>query len=101
MFLVALRSKCLSNFKSTIKKQPLLLFLILIRSEYKLKINSTGYYSQFGEDQILDKLLPEKKGFFLDIGAGRPIRYSNTYLFYKRGWNGILIDPLTANDFFK
>ena len=99
MHLAVLKSKYLSNFKSTIKKQPLLLFLVLIRSEYKFKINSTGHYSQFGEDQILDKLLPEKKGFFLDIGAGRPIRGSNTYLFYKRGWNGILIDPLTTNYF--
>ena len=72
--------------------------LILIES-YKLSLKPNEFYSQFGEDQILDKLVPEKKGFFLDIGAGRPIRGSNTYLFYKRGWNGIIIDQLSTNYF--
>ncbi len=36
----------------------------------------------------------DKKGFFVDIGAHHPTRFSNTYYFYKRGWRGINIDPL-------
>lgn len=51
------------------------------------------YYSQFGEDKFLaeSNIMP-KTGFFLDIGAGDPIRISNTYYFEQRGWKGICID---------
>lgn len=31
-------------------------------------------------------------GFFMDIGAYHPTKYSNTYFFYKKGWRGINID---------
>lgn len=33
-----------------------------------------------------------KDGFYVDIGAHHPYRYSNTYLLYKKGWHGINID---------
>jgi hypothetical protein len=33
-----------------------------------------------------------KKGFYVDVGAHHPLRFSNTYLFYKKGWRGINID---------
>lgn len=50
-------------------------------------------YSQDGEDLILDRLLDgQARGFFVDVGAHHPIRFSNTYLFYLRGWRGINID---------
>jgi FkbM family methyltransferase len=52
-------------------------------------------YSQEGEDIILSKIFEGKKsGFYVDIGAHHPFRFSNTYIFYKKGWNGINIDPL-------
>lgn len=55
---------------------------------------STMIYSQEGEDMILSRLLGQKhKGFYIDIGAHHPRRFSNTYLFYKKGWKGINIDP--------
>lgn len=51
-------------------------------------------YSQKGEDLILDKLLGNKrKGFYVDIGANDPNRFSNTKRFYERGWSGINIEP--------
>ncbi len=31
-------------------------------------------------------------GFYVDIGAHHPMRFSNTYFFYKQTWNGINID---------
>jgi FkbM family methyltransferase len=31
-------------------------------------------------------------GFYLDIGAHHPTRFSNTYYFYNRGWSGVNID---------
>ena len=27
----------------------------------------------------------KKEGFFVDVGAHHPIRFSNTFLFYKKG----------------
>jgi FkbM family methyltransferase len=50
-------------------------------------------YSQEGEDILLDRILNQDKGFYIDIGAHHPTKYSNTYFFYKKGWTGINIDP--------
>ena len=56
------------------------------------------YYSQEGEDIILKRVFENKnKGFFVDIGAHHPIRFSNTYLFYKEGWTGINIDAMPGS----
>lgn len=50
-------------------------------------------YGQDGEDRIIEKYLKKKKkGFYIDVGAHHPFRFSNTYLFYKKGWRGINID---------
>jgi FkbM family methyltransferase len=32
-------------------------------------------------------------GFYVDVGAHHPFRYSNTQLLYQKGWSGINIDP--------
>ena len=50
-------------------------------------------FSQEGEDRILDRIFDQKKeGFFVDVGAHHPKRFSNTYYFYKRCWRGINIE---------
>jgi FkbM family methyltransferase len=50
-------------------------------------------YSQEGEDRILERIFNQKKeGFYVDVGAHHPKRFSNTYSFYKRGWRGINIE---------
>lgn len=52
-------------------------------------------YSQEGEDIILRHMLSGiSAGFFVDIGAHHPIRFSNTKYFYDTGWSGINIDPI-------
>jgi FkbM family methyltransferase len=52
-------------------------------------------YSQEGEDLVVNKyLIGLRNGFYLEVGAHHPFRFSNTYFFYKRGWKGICIDPL-------
>lgn len=52
-------------------------------------------FSQEGEDLILKRIIGNKidKGYYLDIGAHHPTRFSNTYSFYLQGWNGINIEP--------
>lgn len=65
---------------------------------YKLKNSSfnrfnSKSYSQEGEDLILSRYFDsQKQGFFIDVGAFHPIRFSNTYLFYRLGWSGINIE---------
>jgi FkbM family methyltransferase len=54
-------------------------------------------YGQFGEDAMLQSLLPTTTGFYIDIGSGHPILGSNTYALYEQGWRGILVDPVRAN----
>lgn len=50
-------------------------------------------FSQEGEDLILARAFEGvPKGFYVDVGAYHPVRFSNTYLFYKRGWRGINIE---------
>jgi FkbM family methyltransferase len=52
-------------------------------------------YSQSGEDAVLSLFLGNiKNGFYVDIGAHHPKRFSNTFMFYKKGWSGINIDPM-------
>ncbi len=51
-------------------------------------------YSQCGEDLILDYLNHHKTtGFYVDVGANDPRVFSNTYFFYKKGWNGLVVEP--------
>lgn len=51
-------------------------------------------YSQEGEDMVLRRIFESQKtGFYVDVGAHHPKRFSNTNYFYKQGWRGINIDP--------
>ena len=51
-------------------------------------------YAQEGEDMVLRRLLDgAQTGFYVDVGAHHPKRFSNTYYFYQRGWRGINIEP--------
>ncbi len=34
------------------------------------------------------------KGYYVDVGAYHPLKYSNTYSFYEKGWRGICVDPV-------
>jgi len=76
------------------KNLPKFIYLPLINF-YDKYINQyfIKSYSQEGEDLILHRILGEKKGgFYIDVGAHHPKRFSNTFLFYKRGWWGINIE---------
>jgi len=65
---------------------------------------STLAYSQEGEDLILKRIFEgQKTGFYVDVGAHHPKRFSNTYFFYKKGWKGINLDatPGSMTEFQK
>ena len=67
----------------------------LLRIINKLRIdlsdrNGQRSYSQEGEDRVLSSLLFKlhgakhiKDGFYVDVGAHHPYRFSNTCLFYR------------------
>ena len=50
-------------------------------------------YSLNAVDLIIDYIFKDKNiGTYVDVGAQHPISNNNTYLLFKRGWNGINID---------
>src|SRR3989344_3238767 len=55
------------------------IWYLLKEVEYFFRGVLQNSYTPFGEDLIIDKLLGKKKrGFYVDIGAYDPIRFSNT-----------------------
>lgn len=58
-------------------------------------------FAQSGQDVLADYILKSRRlipfgddyrGCFIDVGCCYPIRDSNTYFFYQRGWKGLCID---------
>jgi FkbM family methyltransferase len=50
-------------------------------------------YAQAGEDLVLDFLCNHQPtGFYVDVGCNHPVRGSNTYRLYRKGWSGLCID---------
>lgn len=61
-------------------------------------ISPTKSYSQHGEDVfIFDYLskINQLDGVYIDVGANHPTSISNTYLFYRKGYSGLTIEPNT------
>ena len=74
---------------SKIKKVFSFIFWIFIKNKN---------YSQSNEELILKEIFKnQKKGFYIDVGAHHPFRYSNTALLYKKGWNGINVEANISN----
>jgi hypothetical protein len=54
---------------------------------------SEQFHSEDGVDQWIAENLPLRaEGFYVDVGAAHPLRYSNTAFLRARGWKGIAID---------
>jgi FkbM family methyltransferase len=53
-------------------------------------------YSQDDEETLVRAFFQDRRGgFFLDVGAGDPIRHSTTYYLEKHlGWSGIAVDAI-------
>ena len=64
-----------------------------LQNIYKKIILQDKYYSFSGVDIVLKKIFyQQEKGFYIDVGCQNPIKNNNTYLLYKKGWEGINID---------
>ncbi|HVM87591.1 MAG TPA: FkbM family methyltransferase [Puia sp.] len=55
-------------------------------------------YSQYQEDKYILGVVEQLKAgkednIYIDVGANHPTDISNTYLFYKKGYSGIVIEP--------
>lgn len=50
-------------------------------------------YSQEGEELIIRRFFQgHAPGFYVDVGAHEPRRFSNTHFLYRAGWRGVDID---------
>lgn len=92
------KAKDLLDF-STGRRETLDSLLAILKRGYS---EAEICFSQSGEDMILNSFFGDKsKGFYVDIGANHPTRFSNTHHFYLKGWRGLNIDPIPgAMDLF-
>ena len=73
-----------------IKKKLHVFHNIYVKHKFFKKKKS---YAMDGEDLIVtDYFKNKQKGFYIDVGCYHPIHRNNTFLLYKKGWNGINID---------
>lgn len=80
------------------------IIFLLSKIFFNLKIMRS--FSQEGEDLIIDRIfktnkIKSKNVFYLDIGAGHPIKYSNTLYFYFKEAKGITVDANYENFFLQ
>ena len=73
-----------------LKKKIHIIQNIYLKNKYLFKKST---YAMDGEDTAIDKFVENKSnGFYVDLGAHHPLHRNNTYLLFKKGWEGINID---------
>jgi FkbM family methyltransferase len=54
-------------------------------------------YAQDAEDVMLQRAFPrDYRGFYVDVGANDPVRFSVMKHFYDQGWSGINVEPVPS-----
>ncbi len=67
--------------------------IINFLKELYYKRYSKQSFSLSNVDLIIERIFQKNnKGIYVDVGCNHPIKYNNTYLLYKKGWNGLNID---------
>jgi FkbM family methyltransferase len=83
----------MKNYLTRAVKKILRLYSSLIEVLNFGEVTSLSY-AQEGEDMVLKRIFNNQlEGFYVDVGAHHPVRFSNTYGLYKLGWKGINIEP--------
>jgi len=102
--MVALRTKIARKLKRFFIDRILTEYIKTVVYNERIPQYSEYSFSQEGEDLILSSICEEleivkyqEKGYYIDIGAHHPMRFSNTYHFYLKGWNGINIDAMPGS----
>lgn len=65
-------------------------------TEAQLPHGARPSFAQFGDDLVAESLfmcIEHKNPTYLDIGASEPDVGNNTYLFYRTGGRGVLVEP--------
>jgi FkbM family methyltransferase len=58
------------------------------------KFEGGTFHGEYYEDYVLSSVLDGvASGTYVDVGANHPVENNVTFLFYERGWHGILIEP--------
>lgn len=68
-----------------------------------MEYNKFESYSSYGEDALLNGVIKRlswimqkdlfQQNTYIDIGSFHPVKESNTYFLYQKGWYGTLVDP--------
>ena len=68
---------------------------LFLKRIFYFKQYRSGYFSGMGNiDKKLEKLLPHKNGYYVELGANDGAASSNSYFFeLKKNWKGVLIEP--------
>ena len=86
------RGRRMKKWVKALLPKPVRQNLSQFREEW-FDIYARKSYSHEGEDILLDRFLEGRpSGFYVDVGAHHPRRFSNTYRLYCRGWRGLNID---------
>jgi FkbM family methyltransferase len=88
--------RCSSRSMASIIQKIIKMIFHKVKNLFNIKTKYFSHhsFSQEGEDMILREIFQSKeKGFYVDIGAYHPTRFSNTNYFYQKGWSGINIEP--------
>lgn len=92
--LIIVASSFYSEIKEILTSMGLIEYMDFLDGEiFSISNHFQVSFSQEGEDIILEGIIGKDKGFFIDIGAYHPFRFSNTFKFYQKGWKGINIEP--------
>ena len=68
-------------------------FILKLNIIHKKFLFKKKYYSFSGVDVIIENIFRLKNnGIYVDVGCQHPIKNNNTYLLFKKGWNGLNID---------
>lgn len=75
--------------------RPWMAFKMLCFTASNRILNPCGnvFFGISAEDQVIQTLLGKPiPGYYVDVGCYHPVRFSNTFGFYLRGWRGLTID---------
>ncbi len=80
------------HWPSWLERNKFFRYLFITRKLYLSKTHFL-HFGQFGEDLSIGHLFgAETSGFYVDVGCYHPVKHSNTYGLYRRGWRGINVD---------